>query len=186
MERVASAAECLSEHAALHKYTDRLYRAESEADVYNAALDAIREVLGCDRASILLFDASGVMKFVAWRGLSDGYRQAVEGHSPWTREATDPQPICVPDIDSADIDDALKATVKAEGIGALAFIPLVEQGELVGKFMTYYAASHAFTAAEIDFAITIARQLGFAVAKMRAEAARLCAEQELSDFFENA
>lgn len=186
LERDAVAADGLSEHAALHKYTDRLYRAESGADVYNAALDAIREVLACDRASILLFDTSGIMKFVAWRGLSDGYRQAVEGHSPWTREATDPQPIYIPDIDSAEIDDPLKATVKAEGIGALAFIPLIEKGDLVGKFMTYYAAPHAFTAAEVDFALTIARQLGFAVAKMRAEAARLRAEQELSDFFENA
>ena len=38
----------------------------------------------------------------------------------------------------------------------------------------------------MDIAVTIARQLGFAVAKMRAETARLLAEQQLSDFFENA
>ena len=53
---------------ALHEFTDRLYRSESEADVYDAALDAIRHALGCERASILLFDASDTMKFVAWRG----------------------------------------------------------------------------------------------------------------------
>jgi PAS domain S-box-containing protein len=171
---------------ALHEFTDRLYRSESVADVYDAALEAIRHALGCERASILIFDASSTMKFVAWRGLSDGYRQAVEGHSPWARNATDPKPICIADIDTADTDDALKATVKAEGIGALAFIPLVEKGELVGKFMTYYGAPHVFTDAEMDIGVTIARQLGFAVAKMRAETARLLAEQQLSDFFDNA
>ena len=32
--------------------------------------------LPCQRASILLFDESGVMRFVAWRGLSDAYRRA--------------------------------------------------------------------------------------------------------------
>ena len=182
----AALSGCLGAQTALHEFTDRLYRSQSEADVYDAALEAIRHALGCERASILLLDASDTMKFVAWRGLSDGYREAVEGHSPWARGSTDPKPICIPDIDTADIDDALKATVKGEGIRALAFIPLVEKGGLVGKFMTYYGAAHAFTDTEMDIAVTIARQLGFAVAKMRAETARFLAEQQMSDFFENA
>ena len=85
---------CVGAQAALHEFTDRLYRSESEADIYDAALEAIRRALDCELASILLFDASDTMKFVAWRGLSDGYRQAVEGHSPWARGSTDPKPIC--------------------------------------------------------------------------------------------
>ena len=36
--------------------------------------------------------------------------------------------------------------MKAEGIGALAFVPLVAKGELIGKFMTYYDAPHVFGA----------------------------------------
>ena len=62
------------EQTALYEFTDRLFRAGSAEDVYQAALDAIVRALGCERASILLFDNTGVMKFVAWRGLSDGYR----------------------------------------------------------------------------------------------------------------
>ena len=164
-------AKRMREQAALYQFTDRLFRAISPADVYDAALDAITDALGCERASILLFDASGVMRFAAWRGLSDGYRQAVEGHSPWTRDTKEPQPICLEDIGSADIAEELKATVKAEGIGALAFIPLMVKGELIGKFMTYYVAPHAFGRPEIDLAITIARQLGFGIERMRAEEA---------------
>jgi two-component sensor histidine kinase len=157
------------EQAALYRFTDRLYRAKSPGEVHNAALDAISEALGCRRSSILLCDEEGVMRFAAWRGLSDEYRQAVEGHSPWTRETRDPQPICIEDVDKADLEGALKATVKAEGIGALAFFPLMERGELVGKFMTYYEAPHVFTEAEIDLAVTISRQLGFTVGRMRAD-----------------
>ena len=142
------AEEALSQRAeeqtALYEFTDRLFRAGSAEDVYEAALDAIVRALGCERASILLFDDAGVMKFVAWRGLSDGYRSAVEGHSPWTREVSNPDPITIDDIDAAELEDSLKATVKAEGIAALAFIPLTARGELVGKFMTYYGAPHAF------------------------------------------
>ena len=155
----------------------RLFRAGSVDDIYEAALDAIVRALGCERASILLFDDSGVMKFVAWRGLSDRYRQAVEGHSPWTRETKNPEPISIGDIDSAELDSSLKATVKAEGIAALAFIPLTARGELVGKFMTYYEAPHVFTDAEIDLAVTIARQLGFGLERVRAEDERRKAEE---------
>lgn len=144
------AEQVLSQHAkeqgALYEFTDRLFRAESAEDVYQAALDAIVRALGCERASILLFDDTGVMKFVAWRGLSDVYRNAVEGHSPWTRDAGNPEPITIDDIDAAELEDSLKATVKAEGIAALAFIPLTGRGELTGKFMTYYATPHAFAA----------------------------------------
>ncbi len=161
----------------LYRFTDRLYRAASIEDVYEAALDAIGEALDCQRASILLFDDAGVMRFVAWRKLSHGYRQAVEGHSPWTRETKNPHPICIEDINSADIKESLRATVKAEGIGALAFIPLTGRSGLVGKFMTYYSAPHAFTDAEVELAVTIARQLGFSLERMRAEEARSRAER---------
>jgi PAS domain S-box-containing protein len=166
-----------SEFAALYRFTDRLYRARSPADIYEGAFDAIACGLGCDRASILLFDASGAMKFVAWRGLSEAYRQAVEGHSPWTRDETEPQPIHIADIDEAKIDQSLRETVKAEGIAACAFIPVVANGALAGKFMTYYAEPHSFSSAENDLALTIARQLGFSIERMRAEDVRQRAEE---------
>ena len=156
------------QQAELHRFTERLYRADSQQVVYEAAIDAIIGALGCERASVLLFDESGVMRFVAWRDLSDAYRQAVDGHSPWTRDAKDPQPICIGDIGSADLPDALKATVVAEGIGALAFIPLMAKGELIGKFMTYYKDTHVFSGAETALALTIARQIGFSVERMNA------------------
>ena len=69
-------------------------------DADNAALDAaILRALGCDRASVLLFDDAGVMRFVAWRGLSDGYRKAVEGHSPWMCRQKDPQPVSIAKVE---------------------------------------------------------------------------------------
>src|SRR5262245_38628047 len=167
------------EQSALYRFTDSLFRAGSPRDVYVAALDAIERALYCERASILLFDEAGVMRFVAWRGLSDGYRQAVERHCPWARDAEDPQPVVIEDVDRADLSDSLEATVKAEGIGALAFIPLLANGGLIGKFMTYYDEPHAFGETEIEVAVTIARQLAFSLQRMRAEDARRRAEEEL-------
>lgn len=166
----------VDELSALYRLTDELYRSTSREDIYNAGLEAILAALRCSRASILLFDDDGVMRFVAARGLSAPYRQAVEGHTPWTPGQKDPNPICIHNIETASEPETLKAVVRAEGIGSLAFIPLVADGGVIGKFMAYYDTPHAFTEAEINLSVTIARQLGFSLERVRAEEARGRAE----------
>jgi PAS domain S-box-containing protein len=156
-----------------------LYRAETPHDVYEAALDIITRALGCGRASILLFDDAGIMRFTAWRGLSEGYRRALEGHSPWTRDVKDPQPVCIQDIEAADLPESLKDTIKAERIGALAFVPLIANNALIGKFMTYHDARHVFSDAELALSLTIARQLGFSLERRRAEEALRATQRRL-------
>ena len=162
-------AQRVAEQGALYEFTDRLYRARSLEEIYDAALESICSALGCDRASILLYDDSNVMRFAAWRGLSSEYRAAVEGHSPWPMDVVDPEPICISDVNTAGLSEELQATVQAEGIGALAFIPLVTNNRLVGKFMTYYGSAHAFSEADTRLSLIIARQLAFSIARMRAE-----------------
>jgi PAS domain S-box-containing protein len=172
-------AQRAEEQKTLYEFTNRLYRAESLAAVYQAALDAIISALHCGRASIQRFDQRGVMRFVAWRGLSEGYRRAVEGHSPWSPGEANPEPVCLAEAARAKLPAALKTVMAREGVGALAFIPIVAQGKLDGKFMAYYEAPHRFATDEIDLALNLARQLGFAVERMQADEARRAAEQEL-------
>jgi PAS domain S-box-containing protein len=170
----------------LYRFTDQLYRADKPTEVYDAALNAILSALRCERASILLFDDDGIMRFVASRGLSAEYCKAVEGHSPWKPDDRHPQPICISDIDATNESDSLKATIRAEGIRSLAFIPLTENGFTIGKFMAYYGAPHVFTEDELDLAVTIARQLGFSVGRTRAQEARRRSEQHWRSMFEHA
>src|SRR5688572_22671394 len=101
----------------LYTLADQLHRTNSLEDVFNAALDAILSALQCDRASILLFDNTNVMRFVAWRGLSDEYRKATEGHSPWKPDEKNAEPIGINDINTAELSDSLRAVIKGEGIG---------------------------------------------------------------------
>lgn len=164
---------------ALFQLTDGLYRAESETDAFDATFDAIERALGCSRASILLFDRHGVMRFVASRGLSEDYRRAVDGHSPWKPGDRDPIPIFVSDIELSDEPQALKNAIRGEGIRSLAFIPVTVDGIVVGKFMTYRDVAHVYSADEATLCLTIARQLGFSIERKQSEEAHQRAEEGL-------
>jgi PAS domain S-box-containing protein len=165
------------EQTVLSEFSGQLQHVGSVRRLYDLALDAVMRALGCQRAAILLFDGADVMRFAAWRGLSDGYRRAVEGHSPWTRDEKNPQPVYFEDIENSDLSDALKETIASEGIGAIAFIPIQESDQLIGKFMAYYNAPHRFSEPEFDVALTLARQLGFSISRLKAEDARRAAER---------
>ncbi len=156
------------EQAALYEFTAALQHTVTRHDACAEGLTAILRALRCDRAAVLLYDAADVMRFEAWHGLSENYRRTVEGHSPWDRDAKDPEPICIDDVETADLPQALKDTVRAEGVGALAFIPILAEGRLLGKFMTYYDRPHAYARSEVDLGLTIARQLGFVIERVRA------------------
>jgi PAS domain S-box-containing protein len=159
--------------------TRAIGRARAVEEIYDAALEALAQGLRVERASILLFDDDRVMRFKAWRSLSPAYRKAVEGHTPWSPETADAEPIVVPDVLA---DPELKAylpTFEAEGIRALAFIPLVNEARVIGKFMLYYAEPHALGPAELELAGVVAAQVAFAVARKRAEERALRSEARL-------
>jgi len=134
-------------------------------DMFSATLDVIEQAAGTKRSAILVYDAGGVMRFRAWRGLSDDYRRAVEGHSPWKRDAADPQIVWVGDA-AADPSLAAYAGLFArEQIGALGFIPLVAGGKLLGKFMLYFDRPRTLTPRELDLVKAIANHIAAATAR---------------------
>src|SRR5437763_10563091 len=167
----------LDKLTSLARLTDSLSRAASFEEIYTASLDCLQESLGVERASILLFDANEVMSFVAWRGISDEYRRAVNGHTPWRPETMNPEPVLVSD---AERDPSLAGYInlfRAEGIRALGFFALTHRDRVIGKFMLYYATAHELTAEEVALAKTIAGQIAFGVMRVVTEQA-LEAERE--------
>src|SRR5213082_2263350 len=69
---------------ALAGLTARVGRSKAEAEVNDAALDALEEAIGATRAAVLFIEPDGVMRFHASRGISPEYRKAAEGHAPWS------------------------------------------------------------------------------------------------------
>jgi PAS domain S-box-containing protein len=138
-------------------------------EIYNTALDALTRGLDVSRAAILVFDAAGVMRFTASRGLSEAYRRAVEGHSPWAADTSDPQPVVVPDVTAEASLAAFLPIIQAEGIAGMAFIPLVSLGRVIGKAMVYLDEPRTLTDDELQLAAVIAAHVGFAVQRTRTE-----------------
>jgi signal transduction histidine kinase len=173
--------ECaVDELRALHALAESINRSTALETVYPEALQALRRVARADRAAVLLLDAGGVMRFVAWHGLPDHYRAAVEGHSPWAADEADPRPVLTADPAREPSLAALLPLLHAEGIASLAFIPIAHQGRLLGKLMLYFDTPHAMAAGEVRLALTVAEYLALAISRQRAveEIHRLNAELE--------
>lgn len=173
---------------ALFELVATVNSAPSLSQICDAALDAIVQCQDADRAALLLTDSLGIMRFKAWRGLSDEYRKTVEGHSPW-KEGSSPQPVPIDDVAGAGLDDELRTAIEREGIRALAFIPINYENRLLGKFMVYFNSPHAFTAEELRPAQTIASQIAFAIERdsvseqlKRANADLVAASRAKDDF----
>ena len=153
---------------AIFRMTVALSHASSLEELYEQGIDGVRRALKVDRASILLFDEDGVMRFTASRGLSEEYKMAVEGHSPWSRETVNPQPMLIQDVGTDPSVAPYREIFVGEGIAALGFIPLVSSDGLLGKFMLYYDTPHQFTEEEIQIAQTIAGHVALMIQRKRA------------------
>jgi PAS domain S-box-containing protein len=150
--------------------------------VYQTALRGVQDALDVERASLLVFDAAGTMRFVAWSGLSDGYRAAVDGHSPWQVTETAAMSILIADIEQDETVADLRPVFRREHIRALAFVPLQFGTRLLGKFMLYYREPHTFSEPEVAIAEQIAGHVAFAFEHHRVAVeleSRLVLEREL-------
>ncbi|MBL8949214.1 MAG: PAS domain-containing protein [Myxococcaceae bacterium] len=149
----------------LFSLAQTVIRAEKADDMFAATLDVIEKALGAKRSAILVFDAEGVMRFRASRGLSDAYRAAVEGHTPWRRDAVDPQPWWVNDAAAEPALAQYRELFEREKIGALGFIPLVSAGKLLGKFMLYFDRAYTLGPREAGLVQAIANHIAAATAR---------------------
>jgi len=149
----------------LYEMAEAVIAADDLETVLDASLDAIARALDAPRAAILTYDEQNVMRFRSARGLSEAYRRAVEGHSPWQRDAKNPEPIQVPDVSKEPSLAGFGPLFEEEAIRALAFIPLVAGERLIGKFMVYYGAPRFLSQAELTLARGIANHVASALVR---------------------
>jgi PAS domain S-box-containing protein len=128
-------------------------------EIFEAALDAVGQGLDSPVASILLFDAHGVLRFKRWRGLSDAYRQAAEGHSPWGSAPASAEPVVLSEGAEDPALALLLAATRDEGVATAAFVPLVSAGVVIGTLALYYPLPRKLTSDELTLARIISGQV---------------------------
>ncbi len=170
----------------LYELLRALNRSHTLEDVYQIATDTLLRATSADRAAVLTYDDRGVMRFVAARHLSLEYQRAVTGHSPWPKGARDAAPIVVPDVLQEPSLVAYREVFERERIRALAFIPLVREAGLFGKFMLYHSEPREFSTDEVEIAQAIATHIGLAFERAASEAARRRMEQQLTAILDNS
>ena len=158
----------MSKLAALYEFSKRLSRAKSLSDIFDAGLGAMRDALDGRRAAISLFDDFDQLHCVAWHGLSAALRGAADGYAPWATGDVDPHPVFITNVARSELPEAMKAALAHANIRALAFIPLTARGRLIGHAATYYETPRRLGDSDIETALTIAGQLGFAIDTSRA------------------
>lgn len=141
------------------------------AEIYEVSMDIVLELVGADRAAVLLLDQDDRMRFVASVGLSEAYREAVEGHSPWAIDDPDPHAILVGDATHEGSLAQLREPIETEGIGTIAFIPLVAGGRLIGKFMLYHRGTHAFAPDALELVEVLGRHVATGIERIRQQRA---------------
>ena len=152
----------------LYALTETLMASTDVAQMYDAAMDGFRGALAVERVSFLLSEADGVPRFRAWRGLSDTYRRAVEGHNFWAPDDPNPTPVVVADVATDPSMAAFRDVALAEGIASLVAVPLVVRGRTIGKCMLYFDRPRVLSPDELRLAHTVADHVAFAVERKRA------------------
>ncbi len=170
---------------ALLRLSEQIGQARTPGEMYEAALDCVEGALQISRASILMFDDDGVMRFKAWRGISDAYRAAVEGHTPWTRGQRVDAPLVVEDARVDASSAPYRETFAREGIVGLVFVPLRVDGGVIGKFMLYHAQPAQPDADQVRQMLAVADQIALAVTRRRSEDQLRAANGLLGSLLEN-
>jgi signal transduction histidine kinase/CheY-like chemotaxis protein/PAS domain-containing protein len=164
---------------ALARVTDRVAHATEQHDICEGALDELEYAIGARRSAILLFDDAGVMRFCGARGISAEYKQAAEGHSPWSPDDRHAEPIVVPDALRDASLAQLHEALQREHIAALAFIPMIGRESVIGKFMIYWDQPHDMSSGEMEAARGIAERVGLGIERLRAPAALRASRDQL-------
>ena len=178
-------AEQFARLEAVYTTADAVSRARGLDTICSEALNGLVRAIEVKRLSVVTFDAEGVMRFRAWRGLSEEYRARVEGHTPWPAGTRDASPLLIPDVECDESVASYRAVFAAEGIRAVAFIPMLGQNGVLGRFMLYYDKPHKFEAGEIHVAETIASHVAFAAERKAAEAALREAKTRLQELLDS-
>lgn len=153
----------------LYGLADQIQRARHVEAIFQSALEGLQEALGVPRAGLLIAESGEGMRFRAWSGLSDAFREAFGGFRPWPRERSDPDTV-VADVEADGLVAPIREPLLREGIRTVTFVPLKHRGRALGEIVLCGEEAHPPTPSELRLAEAIASHLAFAIWRARTDA----------------
>ena len=164
----------------MYQLSDALARADVDETISQEALNVLQRLRQGHHSSVRLVDPGGTLAFKAWHGLSGTYRAVLENTLHWPPGEQNPQPLLIADM-AREAPAHLCQPSLDENIQALACIPLVYQGRLLGDFAVYYDQPRPFDDEELKLFQGIARHIAFALARRQAEEEKIALEYQLNE-----
>lgn len=128
---------------------------------------------GCQRSAICLLrhDSHQRLEVAYTTGVSDAFITTLQQwltETPGRLEAvTAHEPRLVPNLAKSDLTTLEIKHYHAEGIYALASLPLLTQGDGVGQLILYFNATRRFLKSEVELLRSFGSQAGLAIANAR-------------------
>ena len=180
---IQTAPQPLEQMQLLFRLATAVSHTQDPAEIYRAAVEGLTQLLGADRAAVRVFDSDGVLRFEEWKGLSERFRTEVEPHSAWPQGLADAEPIVAADVQEEGPVSRYRPNFEREGIRAVAFIPLLANGGVVGEFTLYYDQPHEFSSEEMQLTQMIGAHLAFTAERQNAAAALRATEERFRVMF---
>lgn len=163
-----------------------LSAASEVPEAARALNDSLGRTTGLPRTAVLLYDRRGVCRFVGWRGLSEEYRAAAQGHCPWKHGEAAAEPIVVQDVTKDGTLAAFASLFAREGVRSLAFVPIMTNAGVAGKLMLYGSTPGEMTRERLRAARMAAGSLGLAVGRLMSREALARGEERVRTVIDTA
>jgi two-component sensor histidine kinase len=159
----------LVETEAIYRLADAVSKASRVEEIYPLVLDTLQIALRVDCGAIALFDADGVIRFQASRGLSYELQILLTGYSPWTFAERHARPMPIDQVENDKRLGLYGKMIMAQNIRSIAYVPLAYGKQLLGQFLIGSVQSRKWDDNEMHLAQTIAGHVTFAMERMCAE-----------------
>lgn len=149
------------------------------------SMEAAMAVAGMECAGVYLLDEAGNVRLASAKGLSDEFVRRVAYYdidSPHGRLVQKGEPVF---LCRDEFPAPMRQQCEAEGLIALAGLPVCHGGKVVGWMNVASRQVGSFTPWMKDALIAIAAQIGGTLLRIRAEEARAKSEAEFRHLFEN-
>ena len=156
----------------LHKTDQAILKADSTEITIQESLRHIREMVPCERASVMLFDLKVQEARVLMAEVS-GTSRITEGSIvslkdfPDMEELNAGETILLPDLSALTESSEIFDTLKQEGMVSYAMVPLNVQDNLIGTLNLGAVLPDAFDTGRIEIANEVAHSLAVAIQNTR-------------------